>query len=61
MRRHALGGEAGFVLVVTARDMADYGTFTRHAFFDSPNIRRFRTSMVMDEVGLAMPVEPEEG
>jgi DNA-binding Lrp family transcriptional regulator len=53
-------GDADFVLVVTARDMADYEAFIRRVFFDNPNIRRFKTSVVMDRVktGLAMPLGP---
>lgn len=51
-------GETDFLLVVTARDMADYEAFTRRKFFGNPNIRRFKTSVVMDrvKVGLAVPV-----
>lgn len=51
-------GDADFVLVVTARGMADYEAFTRRVFFDNPNIRRFKTSVVMDRVKatLAVPV-----
>lgn len=51
-------GDADFVLVVTARDMADYEAFTRRVFFGNPNIRRFKTSVVMDRVktGLSVPL-----
>lgn len=51
-------GEADFILIVTAADMADYERTTRQLFFDNPNVRRFRTSVVMDrvKVGLTVPV-----
>jgi Lrp/AsnC family transcriptional regulator, leucine-responsive regulatory protein len=51
-------GDTDFVVVVTARSMADYEAFTRRTFFGNPNIRRFRTSVVMDrvKVGLTVPV-----
>jgi DNA-binding Lrp family transcriptional regulator len=51
-------GEADFILIVTAADMADYERTTRELFFDNPNVRRFRTSVVMDrvKVGLTVPV-----
>ena len=51
-------GDADFVLVVTARDMADYEAFIRRVFFDNPNIRRFQTAVVMDRVksGLGLPL-----
>jgi Lrp/AsnC family leucine-responsive transcriptional regulator len=52
-------GETDFVLVVTARSMADYEDFTRRFFFENPNVRRFHTSVVMDRVkmSLVVPVE----
>jgi DNA-binding Lrp family transcriptional regulator len=51
-------GSADFILVVLARDMADFEAFTRRVLFDNPNIRRFTTSVVMsrDKVGHAVPV-----
>lgn len=51
-------GSSDFILIVTAKDMEDYEQFTRQAFFDNPNIRRFRTNVVMDpvKVGLSVPV-----
>ncbi len=51
-------GQADFILIVTARDMADFEAFTRRLLFDNPNIRRFTTSVVMsrDKVGLTLPV-----
>ena len=51
-------GEADFVLVVTARDMADYEAFTRRVFFEDPNIQKFNTTVVMEnvKVGLQIPL-----
>ena len=51
-------GAADFVLIVLARDMADFETFTRRLLFDNSNIRRFTTSVVMsrDKVGNGVPV-----
>lgn len=40
-------GEGDFILVVLAASMDDYEQLTRRLFFDDPNIRRFRTSVVM--------------
>lgn len=40
-------GEGDFVLVVLARDMDDFEALTRRLLFDDPNVRRFRTSVVM--------------
>lgn len=40
-------GEGDFVIVALARDMDDFEALTRRLFFDDPNVRRFRTSVVM--------------
>ena len=60
MQCYYVTGNADFVLILTARDMADYEAFTRRHFFDAGNIARFRTSAVMDrvKVGFSMPVSP---
>ncbi len=51
-------GEADFILICTAQDMADFEELTHRLFFDNSNVRRFRTSVVMDrtKVGLSVPV-----
>ena len=51
-------GETDFVLIIKVHDMEEYERFTKEAFFDNSNIRRFRTSVVMAEVkaGLSIPV-----
>ena len=51
-------GEYDFVLVMTAKDMADYERLTRRIFFDNPNIQRFHTSVTMEsvKVGLQIPL-----
>ena len=43
-------GETDFVLIIKVKDMDDYERFTKEAFFDNFNIRKFRTSVVMSEV-----------
>lgn len=57
-------GEADFVLYITARTIEDYEQFTRQFFHKNPDIKEFRTMVVMDRVkaGFAIPVEaPSEG
>ncbi|MBM2575641.1 Lrp/AsnC family transcriptional regulator [Jannaschia sp. Os4] len=51
-------GEADFVLVVLAPDMAAFEAFSRRMFFDDANVRRFRTSVAMRAVkrGLVVPL-----
>ncbi|MCK1544276.1 Lrp/AsnC family transcriptional regulator [Bradyrhizobium sp. 179] len=52
-------GEADFVLYITARTIEDYEQFTRQFFHKNPDIKEFRTMVVMDRVkaGFAIPVE----
>jgi len=52
-------GDADFVLVVTARDMEDYEQFTRRFFYENPDIKGFKTMVVMDRVkaGYTLPID----
>mgnify|MGYP000628055969 CR=1 FL=1 len=58
MQCYYVTGNADFILILSARDMADYEAFTRRHFFNEDNIARFRTSAVMDrvKVGFTLPV-----
>ena len=51
-------GEADFILICTARDMQDFEELTHRLFFENSNVRRFRTSVVMDrtKTGLTVPI-----
>ena len=51
-------GGSDFIMVVTAKDMEDFETFSQQMFFDDSNIRRYKTSVVMDntKVSLALPL-----
>ena len=51
-------GVADFILIVIAKDMADFEAFTRRLLFDNANIRRFTTSVIMsrDKIGNLIPV-----
>jgi DNA-binding Lrp family transcriptional regulator len=40
-------GDCDFILIALARDMDDYEQLVRRLLYDDPNIRRFRTSVVM--------------
>ena len=52
-------GDADFALIALARDMDDYQALTHRLFFDDSNVKRFRTSVVMDrsKVSLDVPLE----
>lgn len=56
-------GDADFVLYVTAASMADYERFTRRFFYENPDIRGFKTLVVMDRVkaSFAVPIEMPVG
>jgi len=51
-------GDADFALVALARDMNDYRGLIQRLFFDDTNVKRFRTSVVMErtKVGAFVPV-----
>lgn len=51
-------GEADFALIALAKDMDDFQHLTHRLFFDDENVKRFRTSVVMDrtKVGLTVPL-----
>ena len=51
-------GEADFALVVLGKDMADFEQLTHRLFFENANVKRFRTSVVMNrtKVSLAVPL-----
>ncbi|MBW5434040.1 Lrp/AsnC family transcriptional regulator [Bradyrhizobium canariense] len=56
-------GDADFVLYLTARSMEEYEQFTRRFFYENPDIRGFKTMVIMDQVktGFAVPIEmPDE-
>lgn len=55
---YSVTGTTDFVLVVIAKDMAQFEAFTRRVFFNNPNVRRFETSIVTERVkaGLALPI-----
>lgn len=57
---HYVTGEGDFMLICTAADMAGFEDLTRRLLLGQPNVRRFRTSVVMrtHERTLAVPVEP---
>ena len=49
-------GEADFALIALAKDMDDFQNLTQRLFFDDQNIKRFRTSVVMDRTKASLEV-----
>ena len=56
-------GEADFALLITARDMEDFEQFTRRFFYENPDIKGFKTMVVMDriKVSLTVPISETTG
>lgn len=50
MNGYYVTGEADFMLVVSTKDMEVYELFTRRFFYENPDIRNFKTMVVMDRV-----------
>lgn len=52
-------GEADYVLYVTARTMNEYDEFSQGFFRENPDIKGFKTMVIMDrvKVGFAIPIE----
>lgn len=59
MTSYYVTGDADFVLVVTAENMEGYELFTRRFFYENPNIKGFKTLVVMDRVkaGFELPID----
>jgi len=55
-------GDADFVLMVSARSMEEYESFTRDFFYENRDIRGFKTMVVMDRVkaSFALPLHLDE-
>ncbi len=51
-------GEADFVLLVASRTLAEYESFTQDYFWENPNIKSFKTMVVLDRVkcGFELPL-----
>jgi Lrp/AsnC family leucine-responsive transcriptional regulator len=51
-------GEADFVLLVASKSLTDYESFTQDFFWENPNIKNFKTMVVLDKVkfGFELPI-----
>lgn len=47
---YCVAGGADFILIVIAKNMKDYETFTHRFFFNDSNVRKFQTSIVVSRV-----------
>ncbi|TQV82212.1 Lrp/AsnC family transcriptional regulator [Denitrobaculum tricleocarpae] len=55
---YCIAGDADFVMIVVARDIAAYEAFTHRFFFADKNVRKFRTSIVVstEKATLELPI-----
>jgi Lrp/AsnC family leucine-responsive transcriptional regulator len=55
---YAVTGELDYVLIVLARDMADFDAFTQATLYDDGNVRAFTTQVCLDrvKVGSSVPI-----
>jgi Lrp/AsnC family leucine-responsive transcriptional regulator len=62
MMGYYVTGDADFMLVVTSKSMEDYEQFTRRFFYENPDIKGFKTMVVMDRVkaGFDFPIDPND-
>ena len=62
MAGYYITGEADFLLLVTTQDMEGYETFTRAFFYANPDVKWFKTMVVMDRVkaSFALPIDAEK-
>lgn len=59
MNGYYVTGDSDFLLIVTAKSMEDYEQFTRKFFYENPDIKGFKTMVIMDrvKVGFSVPIE----
>ncbi len=50
-------GESDFILVICARDMEAFDRFTQELFFDVSNVRRYKTSVVMERTKVSLELD----
>lgn len=61
MAGYYVTGDADFVLIVTMEDMKRYESFTQNFFMGNPDIKWFKTMVVIDRVktSFALPIDVE--
>ncbi len=60
MSAYYVTGETDFILIVSARDMPEYEAFTRNFLYDNPDIKGFKTTVVMDRIKASFYIPPWE-
>ncbi len=60
MSAYYVTGDNDFILIVSARDMVEYEEFTRNFLYDNPDIKGFKTTVVMDRIKASFYIPPWE-
>jgi DNA-binding Lrp family transcriptional regulator len=60
MSAYYVTGDNDFILIVSARDMNEYEEFTRSFLYDNPDIKGFKTTVVMDRIKASFYIPPWE-
>jgi len=62
MQCFCVTGSTDFVVIVNARDVEHFETFTQKYLYGNPHIRHFETSLILDRVktGLEIKIDIEE-
>jgi Lrp/AsnC family leucine-responsive transcriptional regulator len=62
MQCYDVTGESDFIVIITAKDMQEYEIISRRLFMENPNVRRYKTSIVVRRVksGMMVPLTPEQ-
>ena len=60
MSAYYVTGDTDFVLIVAVRDMKEYEEFTRNFLYDNPDIKGFKTTVVMDRIKASFYIPPWE-
>jgi len=62
MQCYDVTGEADFIVIITAKDMQEYEVISRRLFMENPNVRRYKTSLVVRRIksGMMIPLAPQQ-
>jgi len=60
MSAYYVTGDTDFILIISVRDMAEYEQFTRNFLYDNPDIKGFKTTVVMDRIKASFYIPPWE-
>jgi len=58
MSAYYVTGDSDFMLIISARDIKEYEEFTRTFLYDNPDIKGFKTTVVMDQIKAGFYVPP---